>query len=132
MPRTTSPNLLSPNRNPLSSRAVSMRREAWTSTEGVKNWMGPKGMSVVKMTNDLRPGGRQHYLLRTQDGKEMWGKWTFREVVRPERVVAVVAFTDEGGDKILPHPFNAEWPPESLSLCEFSEKNGKTTVKVTW
>jgi len=106
--------------------------EAWTGLEGVKNWMGPKGVSLIKATNDLRPGGMLHYLLRTQDGKEMWGKWTYSEIKKPERVIAVVAFTDEGGEKILPHPMAPDWPAESLSLCEFAEKNGKTTVTVTW
>jgi len=69
--------------------------EAWTELEGIKNWMGPKGVSVIKATQDFRPGGKLHYLMRTQDGKEMWGKWTYREIVMPERVVAVVAFSDE-------------------------------------
>jgi len=106
--------------------------EAWTSLEGVKNWMGPKGMNVVKATSDFRPGGHIHYLLRMADGKEMWGKWTYREIKKPEHIVAVVAFTDETGEKIVPHPLAPDWPLESLSRCEFTEINGITTVTVTW
>jgi len=105
---------------------------AWTELEGVKNWMGPKGVSLVKATSDLRPGGKLHYLLRTAEGKDMWGKWTYREIDKPKRIVAVVAFTDETGDKILPHPMSPDWPRENLSITDFTDKNSKTKVTVTW
>jgi len=106
--------------------------EAWTGLEGVKSWMGPKGVSVVKATSDLRPGGMLHYLLRMADGKEMWGKWTYRKIAKPKRLVAVVAFCDETGAKILPHPMSPDWPRENLSITDFAEENGKTKVTVTW
>jgi len=33
----------------------------------------------------------------TPEGREMWGKWVYREIVAPERLVFVSSFTDEKG-----------------------------------
>jgi uncharacterized protein YndB with AHSA1/START domain len=46
-------------------------------------------------TLDLRPGGVFHYGLRSPNGHDMWGKFVYREIVAPERIVFVVSFADE-------------------------------------
>ena len=40
---------------------------------------------VVSRVLDLRPGGTYRYGLRAPDGSTMWGKFVYREIVRPER-----------------------------------------------
>jgi uncharacterized protein YndB with AHSA1/START domain len=104
---------------------------AWTEKEHLIQWFGPKGFTMFHCTNDLRPGGVMHYGLRGPDGNEMWGKWTYREVVPPERLVIVQSFSDaEGG--ITRHPFAPDWPREMLSSTTFTEKEGKTTITLHW
>src|SRR5215510_12390691 len=58
---------------------------AFTEPERMKHWWGPKGFKVIAATMDLRPGGIYHYGLQAPDGSTMWGKFVYREIVRPER-----------------------------------------------
>ena len=108
--------------------------DAWTKREHLMHWMGPKGTTIARATLDLRPGGSFHYGMQSPDGHMMWGKWTFREIVRPERLVVVVAFSDESGG-VARHPFVPNWPLETLSTMTFDEHAGigrGTTVVLQW
>jgi uncharacterized protein YndB with AHSA1/START domain len=69
--------------------------------------------------------------MRTPDGKEMWGKFVYREITPPERLVFVSAFSDEKG-ALTRHPLAPSWPIEMLSMFSFAEAGGKTTFTVTW
>jgi uncharacterized protein YndB with AHSA1/START domain len=104
--------------------------KAWTDGEQLRQWFGPKGFTMGTCTLDLRPGGLFHYSLRTPDGREMWGKWTFREVVPPEKLVVVVSFSDAKGG-VTRHPMNSNWPAETLSTTTFTEHDGKTTLSIS-
>src|SRR4051812_29031866 len=92
--------------------------QAWTEREALEAWWGPKGLTLSVATLDLRPGGVFHYGMRSPDGRVMWGKFVYREVAAPERLVFVVSFTDEKGTPIR-HPFSATWPLEVLSTVGF-------------
>ncbi len=100
---------------------------AWTEADRLAAWFGPKGFTMLSGTLDLRPGGVYHYGMRSPDGKVMWGRWVFREVVAPERLVFVASFSDESGG-VTRHPFALEWPLETLSTLTFAEHDGKTTL----
>ena len=103
----------------------------WTERDHLAKWFGPKGVTIVSAKNDLRVGGVFHYGMKTADGKMMWGKWIYREIVPPQRLVFIVSFSDEQGG-VGRHPFNAEWPLETLSTVTFAEQDGKTEVTVRW
>src|SRR4051794_25044239 len=72
--------------------------KAWTEPERLKHWWGPKGFTLFACEIDPRPGGDFHYGMRSPDGRAMWGKWVFREVVPPERLVFLASFSDEQGN----------------------------------
>lgn len=103
----------------------------WTDPAHLARWWGPKGFTVSHCKVDLRPGGIFHYGLRSPDGQEIWGKFVYREIVAPERMVYVVSFSDVDAG-ITVHPLNPTWPRQILSTTAFVEKNGKTTVTVRW
>ena len=105
--------------------------KAWTECEHLKHWWGPKGFTVSYCKNDLRPGGMLHYCLKSPDGQDMWGKFAYREIVAPERLVYINSFSDEKGGTAR-HPLHQEWPLEILSTVTFSEQHGLTTVTVHW
>jgi uncharacterized protein YndB with AHSA1/START domain len=100
---------------------------AWTEPDRLARWFGPKGFTMLSSTLDLRPGGVYHYGMRSPDGHEMWGRWVFREVVAPERLVFVASFSDKTGG-VTRHPFAPDWPAEVLSTLTFSEHDGRTTL----
>jgi uncharacterized protein YndB with AHSA1/START domain len=101
--------------------------KAWTDPEHLKHWWGPQGFTFVKCKLDLRPGGLFHYLMRSPDGNEMWGKFVFREIVPPERLIWVNSFSDKDANTTRP-PWNPPWPLEILNTLTFIEQEGKTTV----
>src|SRR5579885_3371477 len=91
----------------VTSRVFNAPRElvfdAWTQQRHLTQWFAPKGFDILAGKMDLRPGGTYHYGLRSPDGMEMWGKWTFKEIKRPERLVVVTSFSDRQGG-ITVHP----------------------------
>jgi uncharacterized protein YndB with AHSA1/START domain len=105
---------------------------AFTEPERMKHWWGPKGFAVVKSEMDLRPGGTYHYGLRGPDGNVIWGKFIYREIVPPERLVVIDSFADEAGD-LARHPMSPTWPLEMLSIFLFEKAEpGKTRLTVKW
>jgi uncharacterized protein YndB with AHSA1/START domain len=105
--------------------------EAWTVPDIMAKWWGPKGFIVGKYTMDLRPGGTYHYSMKSPDGSEMWGKFVYKEVTKPEKLVFVNSFSDAQCD-ITRHPFSPTWPLETLSTMLFSEENGKAKITIKW
>ncbi len=101
--------------------------KAWTESERLAQWWGPKGFTMGVCKLDLRPGGVFHYSMRTPDGREMWGKFVYREIVKPERIVFINSFADAKGD-VVRNPWNANWPLEVLNTQSVSEHEGKTTL----
>ena len=109
----------------------SLMWKAWTESDRLGQWFGPRGFKVFHSKNDARPGGTFHYGMKSPDGNTMWGKWVYREISEPNRLVFVTSFSDEKGG-ITRHPLVPDWPHELLSAILFDEKDGKTTVTVKW
>jgi uncharacterized protein YndB with AHSA1/START domain len=105
--------------------------KAFTDPEHMKNWWGPKGFTVRSAKMDFRPGGSYHYCMRSPDGQDMWGKFAYREIVAPERIVFLNSFSDENGG-LTRHPMSPTWPLEMLSTFTFTERDGKTTLTIRW
>ncbi|MGF1578872.1 MAG: SRPBCC family protein [Gemmataceae bacterium] len=94
--------------------------EALTKPEILRPWLlGPPGWSMVVCEVDLRVGGQYRYVWRKDGGPDMGMGGTFREIVAPERIVAVELFDEDwtGG--------------ETLVTTVLSEKDGKTTAAMT-
>jgi len=80
---------------------------------------------------DLRPGGIGHYCLRAPDGGDLWGRFVYREIVRPERLVWINSFSDKEGG-LATHPMSPDWPREMLTTASFKDLGGKTEVTIEW
>lgn len=104
--------------------------DVWTRREHLIHWWGPKNFKVTHAELDLRQGGRFHYCLLSPDGAQIWGKFLFREIRRPERLDFISSFSDaEGG--LTRHPMAPDWPAEMHTTVTFQEQAGTTTVTVT-
>ena len=104
--------------------------KAWTSPEALAQWWGPKGATVRVISFDLRPGGMFHYAFAFQPGHEMYGRFVYREIVAPERLVFVISFSDPaGGITRAPFPqLKDRWPLEVLNVMRLTELAGETTL----
>ena len=105
--------------------------QAWTEPARLKQWWGPKGFKVHTCKLDLRPGGTFLYGMTAPDGSDMWGKFVYRKVSAPEKLVFIVSFSDPQGG-VTRHPMSPNWPRYVLSTVEFAEEAGKTRVTVRW
>jgi len=118
------------------SRVLDAPREvvwkAFTEPERMKEWWGPKGFTVIHSKMDLRVGGTYHYGMKAPNGSPMWGKFVFREIAAPERMVVVSSFSDEAGGTTR-HPGHMSWPLEMLSTFTFEDlPGGKTRFTIRW
>jgi len=105
--------------------------KAWTEREQLMHWFGPKGFVMEFAKLDFRPGGMFLYKLKSPDGQQIWGKFSYREIHAPDRLVWVNSFSDENGN-VTRHYLRETWPLELLTTVTFEENAGKTTVTVHW
>lgn len=61
--------------------------QAWTDTEQISRWWGPRGFSTTTYHSDVRPGGVWRFCMHGPDGRDYQNLVTFLEVVPPERLV---------------------------------------------
>jgi uncharacterized protein YndB with AHSA1/START domain len=118
------------------SRVLDAPRElvwkCFTDPEHMKHWWGPKGVKVVVSDMDLRPGGTYHYGMQVPDGSVMWGRFVYREVAPPSKLVLIDSFSDEKRG-LTRHPMSPNWPLEMLSTFTFEEvAGGKTKFTLRW
>lgn len=109
---------------------------AWTQGERLAQWWGPKGCKIRVVKLEMRPGGIFHYAMvfpepqpRLNGLSEVWGRFIWREIVAPERIVFVNSFSDANGG-VTRAPFAETWPLEVLSTVTLSEKAGKTELTI--
>ena len=101
--------------------------QAWTTESSLLQWWGPKGFKMLAGKLELKPGGVFHYGMQTPDGNEMWGKFIYREIHAPDRLVFVNCFSDKDGNT-CPNPWMPVWPLETLNVVSFEEVDGKTVI----
>jgi uncharacterized protein YndB with AHSA1/START domain len=84
--------------------------KVWSEVDHLKNWWGPKGFEWGTANLDFRPGGVFHYSMRSPEGLEMWGKFEYREIEAPEKIVFVNSFSDpEGTRSVLRSAPHTPW-----------------------
>lgn len=106
--------------------------QCFTDPERMRHWWGPKGFKVLHSKMDLRVGGTYHYGMEAPNGQVIWGKFVYREITPPERMVFVNSFSDPAGGTTR-HPGHEGWPLEMLSSFSFEEMpGGKTKFTVSW
>jgi uncharacterized protein YndB with AHSA1/START domain len=101
--------------------------KAFTESEHLKNWWGPKGWTFEVSKSDFRPGGVFLYSQKPADGNVMWVKFVYSEINAPEKIVYSSFFSDEEGNTVRA-PFHEKWPMETLNTITFIEDEGKTTL----
>src|SRR5260370_18899350 len=92
--------------------------KAWTESEHIAQWFGPRDFKSTVVKNELRPGGAYRIHMLGPDG-DHWSQGVYREIVPPERLVLGGSWADAPGNP--PRPGNV------LTLT-FAEQDGKTTI----
>ncbi|KKI92973.1 ATPase [Bacillus sp. SA1-12] len=102
--------------------------KAFSESEHLENWWGPKGWKTENRTFEFKPNGVWHYCMTCIDpnqgdfyGQESWGKAVYREIIVPEKIVYTDWFADKEGNI-------AEGMPGMLITVDFVEQEGNTKV----
>jgi uncharacterized protein YndB with AHSA1/START domain len=116
------------------SRTFDASREdvwnAFTQPQHLKHWWGTPGSSVEIARHELKPGGLFHYCMKSPDGRTMWARFIFREIVVPERLVWLNGFSDEHAG-LTRNPWVPSLPLETLNTLTLAEQDGKTLITIT-
>ena len=104
--------------------------KAWTESERVMRWWGPKGFTSPVSKINLRVGGEYLNCMRSPEGKDYWSKGVFREIVASERLVMTDSFADENGNTVPGsyYGMSKDFPLEMLISVMFEEYDGKTKI----
>lgn len=101
--------------------------KAWSEADQLKNWWGPKGCSIEVARFEFRAGGFFHYAMQFDNAPTMWGRFNYREISAPERLVWLNSFANERCG-IARAPFSEHCPLEIENAVTFTEQAGTTTV----
>src|SRR5438105_3911812 len=117
---TSSSVTVEPAREVFLTRVFDAQRDvvfkAWTDPKQIAAWWGPHGFTNPVAEVDPRPGGAIRIDMRGPDGIVYPMTGTFREIVKPERIV------------MLCHAFDGKL--EVLNDNTFADQNGKTKITV--
>lgn len=95
---------------------------AWTTAELLDKWWGPKPcVSRTKVMN-FEVGGRRLSAMILPDGQESWLLQKFTSITPKTNFKTYNTFADKDENPDLP---GSDWD------INFSEQNGKTTVRIT-
>jgi uncharacterized protein YndB with AHSA1/START domain len=103
--------------------------KAWSESNQLKHWWGPEGCSIEIPSFEFRPGGFFHYVMKFADASTMWGRFNYREIVKPDRIVWLNSFSNEKCG-IARAPFSEVCPLEIENTVMFIEHAGATTVSL--
>lgn len=102
--------------------------DIFTQGEHMKNWWGPRGYEMTIIGQELKPGGFIHYKQQSPEGNVMWGKFAYKEIEAPDKLVYANSFADETGRTIRAF-FSKDWPLEIMNTVTFEEQaDGKTKI----
>jgi uncharacterized protein YndB with AHSA1/START domain len=94
--------------------------DAMTKPEYLRRWLGSAENPMAVCEVDLRIGGAYRFVFRSHDGREHTLQGTYREIVRPERVVFM--------ERIIMPGFTSD---EYRVTSSFIEHDGKTALTTT-
>ncbi|EST11318.1 SRPBCC domain-containing protein [Sporolactobacillus laevolacticus] len=102
--------------------------KAFSESERLKQWWGPRGWKLPVCNIDFRPGGVWHYCMKCMDknqgefyGMESWGKAIYQDIVENEKITYTDYFSNAEGNE-------AEGMPPSHITVIFTEEEGRTKL----
>ena len=106
--------------------------EAWTDPEILKRWYAPDGCSITYKSIEVKEGGRFHYYIHDPIHGGSWIMGTYLEILKPEKLVFSMRFTNENGDMTdaLTAVMSAQWPDEILTTVTFESLGNQTIATI--
>lgn len=101
---------------------LSLVWDAFTKAEILDQWVAPAPFTAKTKYMNFEVGGKRFYAMISPEGQERWLIQQYTSISPKTNFKLFNAFADENENPQLP---GSEWD------YTFSEKNGKTTVRIT-
>lgn len=95
--------------------------DAFTTAELLDQWVAPKPFVSKTKSMDFKVGGQRLYAMVSPEGMERWAVQKYTSITPKTNFKMFNTFLDKDGN---PEPAGSDWD------YTFSEKDGKTTVKI--
>src|SRR6187551_109983 len=79
---------------------VTLVWKAWTESENLKKWWGPKGYTCTYSNIDLRPGGKYLHCMKSSLGEKFWSTGFYDEITPFKTLAFIDSFSDNKGNMI--------------------------------
>lgn len=95
--------------------------DAFTTAELLDQWVAPKPFVSRTKSMDFKVGGQRLYAMVSPEGMERWAVQKYTSITPKTNFKMFNTFLDKDGN---PEPAGSDWD------YTFSEKDGRTTVKI--
>jgi uncharacterized protein YndB with AHSA1/START domain len=103
----------------------------WTDPKHFAKWLAPTGFNMSFLNADIKPGGNTLYCMEG-NGIKMYGRASYLEIQKPNRIVYTQQFCDKDGN-VSRHPMSPTWPETMMTTVTLSEEGPeKTRVTIEW
>jgi uncharacterized protein YndB with AHSA1/START domain len=106
--------------------------DAWTRPDQLSRWLAPDG-SLDFIRADLRVGGSTFSVMKHgPDSAPMFGRASYLELTKPQRIVYTQQFCD-AQELVIRHPMAATWPETKLTTVTMvAESEQRTRLSIQW
>lgn len=111
---------------------IDLMFEVWTNPKHFSKWLAPTGFNMEFMRANIKAGDSTFYSMFNDQGMKMFGRASYIEITKPNRIVYTQQFCDEK-ENISRHPMAPTWPETMLTTVTLTEEGpNQTRVNVKW
>jgi uncharacterized protein YndB with AHSA1/START domain len=101
----------------------------WTEPDLLARWYGPNVETIIHRL-EVEVGGLWLNEMRMR-GMSSFQRTEYIEVVPPKRLVCLMSSADADWN-VVANPMMPDWPRTLLTEVVFEERNGRTSMRLTW
>jgi uncharacterized protein YndB with AHSA1/START domain len=107
---------------------------AWTESDRLKIWSGPKSYTTPVFDMDPRVGGRYFNCMKSGDGQEIYSTGTILEMVTNEKLVLTDSFADDQGNIVSASYYGMEagFPLVNQVTVKLADAGGQTKLTIKY
>jgi uncharacterized protein YndB with AHSA1/START domain len=106
--------------------------ELWTDPKLFSQWLPPTGFRMEFIKADIRPGGKNFYMMTDDKNVPMYGSVHYLEINPIHELIYTQQFNEANGN-VSRHPMAPTWPETMHTTVQLTEEEGgQTRITVEW
>lgn len=103
--------------------------QAWSKAGHLQQWWSHEGVETIVKSFVFKPGGVFHYAFILPDNSKIWGKFHYKEIEAPNRIIFTNSFSDDKGCTLTApeNIFGLNWPLKVAHNLTLSQNNQGAT-----